>query len=93
MLCVASCHHHPLLLPPQATVEEGDDFCVVHPPQRLNPDVEIDTYDDHRMAMCFALAACGGVSVVIRDPACTSKTFPTFFEELEKLARTGREQG
>lgn len=71
----------------QATVEEGEDYCVVHPPKRLIAGVEIDTYDDHRMAMCFALAACGGVDVVIRDPSCTSKTFPTYFQELQQLSQ------
>jgi len=45
----------------------------------------IDTYDDHRMAMAFSLAACGDVPVVINDPKCTAKTFPTYFEELENL--------
>jgi 3-phosphoshikimate 1-carboxyvinyltransferase len=40
----------------------------------------IDTYDDHRMAMCFSLAIFGGVSVRINDPGCTAKTFPTYFD-------------
>ena len=69
-----------------AEVEEGADFCVVQPLAALKPSVAIDTYDDHRMAMCFALAACGGVPVVINDPGCTSKTFPTYFDVLARLS-------
>lgn len=52
--------------------------------QALN-ETSIDTYDDHRMAMAFSLAACGDVPVIINDPKCTAKTFPTYFEELDKL--------
>lgn len=71
-----------------ATVEEFRDYCVIHPPEgnRINEGVVVETYDDHRMAMTFALAACGGVDVVIRDPGCTAKTFPTYFEMLESVA-------
>mmetsp|Transcript_12772 Transcript_12772/g.34340 ORF Transcript_12772/g.34340 Transcript_12772/m.34340 type:complete len:503 (-) Transcript_12772:2181-3689(-) len=68
-----------------ADVEEGHDFCVIRPPAALIPNVEIETYDDHRMAMCFSLAACAGVPVIILDPACTAKTFPTYFDELARL--------
>ncbi|CAN8061830.1 unnamed protein product [Agarophyton chilense] len=68
-----------------AEVEEGHDYCVITPPKTLREGVAIDTYDDHRMAMAFSLAACGDVAVVINDPACTAKTFPTYFEELAKL--------
>lgn len=46
---------------------------------------EIDTYDDHRMAMSFALAGLGIPDVVIRDPGCVSKTFPDFFERFDAL--------
>lgn len=70
-----------------ADVEEGRDYCVICPPTTVLPDVEIDTYDDHRMAMSFSLVACGGVPVTIRDPKCTAKTFPTYFNELSRLSR------
>lgn len=70
-----------------AQVEEGRDYCVVTPPAALKPNVAIDTYDDHRMAMCFSLAACGGVPVVINDPKCTRKTFPTYFDVLAKMSK------
>ena len=45
----------------------------------------IDTYDDHRMAMAFALAACGDAEVRINDPGCTRKTFPTYFKVLDSV--------
>ncbi|CAM9529060.1 unnamed protein product [Chrysoparadoxa australica] len=68
-----------------ASVEEGHDYCIVQPLDSVKPNVAIDTYDDHRMAMCFSLAACAGVPVVINDPGCTAKTFPTYFDTLESL--------
>ncbi|EIE21051.1 3-phosphoshikimate 1-carboxyvinyltransferase [Coccomyxa subellipsoidea C-169] len=64
-----------------AQVEEGRDYCVITPPEKLKR-VAIDTYDDHRMAMAFSLAACGDVPVTINDPGCTRKTFPTYFDVL-----------
>lgn len=69
-----------------ADVEEGRDYCVIKPPAKIKEHVEIDTYDDHRMAMAFSLVACGGVPVIIRDPKCTAKTFPTYFDELARLS-------
>ncbi|HOX53105.1 MAG TPA: 3-phosphoshikimate 1-carboxyvinyltransferase [Fibrobacteria bacterium] len=68
-----------------ATVEEGPDWIRVTPPTKLVENVEIETYDDHRMAMAFSLAA-HGVGVTILDPDCTAKTFPTYFQELSRLA-------
>eukprot|EP00567_Pseudictyota_dubia_P010452 CAMPEP_0197441076 /NCGR_PEP_ID=MMETSP1175-20131217/7432_1 /TAXON_ID=1003142 /ORGANISM="Triceratium dubium, Strain CCMP147" /LENGTH=514 /DNA_ID=CAMNT_0042971301 /DNA_START=39 /DNA_END=1583 /DNA_ORIENTATION=- len=71
-----------------ATVEEYRDYCVIHPPEnnKINDNVLIETYDDHRMAMTFSLAACGGVNVIIHDPGCTAKTFPTYFDMLDGIA-------
>ncbi|XP_024362943.1 3-phosphoshikimate 1-carboxyvinyltransferase 2 [Physcomitrium patens] len=69
-----------------AEVEEGQDYCIVTPPKRITP-AKVDTYDDHRMAMAFSLAACGDTAITIRDPGCTRKTFPTYFTELEKLCQ------
>lgn len=62
-----------------AQVEEGEDYIVIHPPARILP-AAIDTYNDHRMAMCFSLAAFGDSPIVINDPGCTAKTFPNYFE-------------
>lgn len=70
-----------------ATVEEGADYIVVTPPKALNPNAAIDTYDDHRVAMCFALVAIGGTPVRINDPKCTAKTFPTYFDEFAKICQ------
>ena len=69
-----------------ATVEEGPDYCIITPPEKLNVTA-IDTYDDHRMAMAFSLAACGDVPVTIKDPGCTRKTFPDYFEVLRKFTK------
>ena len=69
-----------------ADVFEGDTHCVITPPAgKPNAGAEIETYDDHRIAMTFALAACAGVPVTILDPKCTSKTFPTYFDELARV--------
>ena len=68
-----------------ATVEEGADFIAVTPASTLIPHVAIDTYDDHRMAMCFSLAALGGVPVTITDPQCVNKTFPDYFDALAEI--------
>jgi 3-phosphoshikimate 1-carboxyvinyltransferase len=74
------------------TVTSGDDFLEVQPRPRWRA-AAIRTYDDHRMAMCFALAAFnplagGGVPVRILDPRCVGKTFPDYFEALFGLAAT-----
>jgi 3-phosphoshikimate 1-carboxyvinyltransferase len=69
-----------------AEVEEGPDYLRISPPSRLVSDVEIDTYDDHRIAMSFALAALGGVPVRINNPACVAKTYPEFFASLAQIA-------
>ena len=72
-----------------ATVEEGRDYCVITPPPDglLRQGVSIDTYDDHRMAMAFSLAACGNTAVTINDPACTRKTFPDYFQVLASVCK------
>ncbi|KAI5647377.1 hypothetical protein M9H77_33382 [Catharanthus roseus] len=69
-----------------ATVEEGPDYCIITPPEKLNI-TSIDTYDDHRMAMAFSLAACSDVPVTIKDPGCTRKTFPDYFDVLQSFAK------
>jgi 3-phosphoshikimate 1-carboxyvinyltransferase len=73
-----------------AAVEEGADFIRVTPPARLTPDAAIDTYDDHRMAMCFSLAALGGVPVRINDPKCVAKTFPDYFDRFAAITTTAK---
>jgi len=70
-----------------ATVEEGADYIRVTPPARLTPNAAIDTYDDHRMAMCLSLVALGGVPVRINEPGCVAKTFPDYFKVFAGIAR------
>ena len=70
-----------------ATVVEGPDFLKITPPAKLKAGVAVDTYDDHRMAMCFSLATLGRVPVRINDPECVAKTFPAYFVEFDRLAR------
>ena len=68
-----------------ASVIEGADYIQITPPAQLTPNAVIDTYDDHRMAMCFALVSLGGVPITINDPKCVAKTFPNYFEEFAKI--------
>jgi 3-phosphoshikimate 1-carboxyvinyltransferase len=68
-----------------AIVEEGADYIAVSPAPTLTSNAAIDTYDDHRVAMCFSLAALGGVPVTINDPQCVSKTFPDYFDTLAEI--------
>ena len=74
-----------------AVVEEGSDWLAVSPAPCVPagaflPNVAIDTYDDHRMAMCFSLVALAGVPVTINDPDCVSKTFPGYFDAFAEIA-------
>lgn len=70
-----------------AAVEEGGDSICVTPPATLtSPPGGIDTYDDHRIAMCFSLAAFG-TALRINDPKCVAKTFPDYFEKLAAVTR------
>ena len=70
-----------------AKVVEGEDYIAVTPPEQLTPNAAIDTYDDHRMAMCFSLVSLGGVPVRINDPKCVAKTVPDYFERFTALAQ------
>jgi len=69
-----------------AMIEEGADFIRVTPAEQIK-FAAIDTYDDHRMAMCFSLAAFGGAVVRINDPKCVAKTFPDYFSEFAKVTQ------
>jgi 3-phosphoshikimate 1-carboxyvinyltransferase len=69
-----------------ASVDEGADWMRVTAPAQWQP-ATIATYDDHRIAMCFSLAALGGVPVRINDPQCVRKTFPGYFAAFERLAQ------
>ncbi len=67
-----------------AFVEEGEDYITIIPPEKLKA-ATIDTYNDHRMAMCFSLVALGQ-TVTINDPDCTAKTFPNFFQNFAEIS-------
>jgi 3-phosphoshikimate 1-carboxyvinyltransferase len=68
-----------------ATVEEQPDGLLLFPPAAITP-ARISTYDDHRMAMSFALAGLKAPGVTILEPACVAKTYPGFWEDLARLA-------
>lgn len=70
-----------------AAVEEGADYLLITPPAKLVPHAVIDTYDDHRMAMCFSLVSLGGVPITINDPNCVAKTFPDYFERFAQMVK------
>ncbi len=67
-----------------AKVEEGYDYIKVWPTDSLK-HAEIDTYNDHRIAMCFSLVALSDTPVTINDPGCTRKTFPDYFTRFKTL--------
>ncbi len=68
-----------------AIVEEGHDYISIAPPEKITPNAVIDTYDDHRMAMCFSLVSLAGVPITINDPKCVAKTFPDYFERFAEI--------
>lgn len=71
-----------------AQVIEGADFIEITPPTQEGwHHASIDTYDDHRMAMCFSLVALSQVGVTINEPECVGKTFPTYFEVFQGLLK------
>ncbi|PHM37900.1 3-phosphoshikimate 1-carboxyvinyltransferase [Xenorhabdus innexi] len=68
-----------------AEVEEGHDYIRIVPPAKLK-SAEIETYNDHRVAMCFSLVALSDTPVTILDPGCTTKTFPEYFKQLKSIS-------
>jgi 3-phosphoshikimate 1-carboxyvinyltransferase len=67
-----------------ANVEIDDDVLIIDPPEEPKR-AEVDTYDDHRMAMSFALAGTKVHGVVIKNAECVNKTYPQFFDDLNKV--------
>lgn len=68
-----------------ADVIEGEDYITITPPEKLT-HAAIDTYNDHRVAMCFSLVALSDTPVTINDPKCTAKTFPDYFDKLAQVS-------
>ena len=69
-----------------AIVQTTEDSIAIDPPSEIQA-ATIDTYGDHRIAMCFSLAALGNAPVTINDPDCTRKTFPDYFDVFKSLSR------
>ncbi len=69
-----------------AGVVEGRDSLEITPPERIQPAV-IATYNDHRMAMCFSLAALDDAAITIENPGCVSKTFPEYWEKFRGIVQ------
>lgn len=67
-----------------AQVSTGEDWIEIHPAAQLT-DATIETYDDHRIAMCFSLAAFSDATITILDPGCTAKTYPQYFDDFFRL--------
>jgi 3-phosphoshikimate 1-carboxyvinyltransferase len=67
-----------------AEVEEGSDWLSIQPPKHLQT-AAIETYNDHRMAMCFSLVSLGNIPITICDPGCTRKTYPGYFDAWRTL--------
>ncbi|MGZ8319888.1 MAG: 3-phosphoshikimate 1-carboxyvinyltransferase [Telluria sp.] len=75
-----------------ARVDEGADYISITPPDEISA-ATIDTYDDHRMAMCFSLASLDGAArrgnrMRINEPGCVAKTFPDYFDAFAGIAKT-----
>jgi len=66
-----------------ASVEAGEDFIIIEP--GTHRPTEVETYDDHRMAMSFAVAGLGIPGVKIKNPRCVDKSFPDFFQRFQEL--------
>jgi len=73
-----------LLLGCTATID-GDDLLITPPSDNQLTPAVVHTYDDHRMAMSFAVLGLARPGVTIDDPSCTAKTYPGFFADLDKL--------
>ena len=70
-----------------AAIDESGDTLTVQPGALHG--AEVDTYEDHRMAMCFATLGLKVPGIRIKNPACVRKTFPTFFQKLAAPAPLG----
>jgi 3-phosphoshikimate 1-carboxyvinyltransferase len=68
------------------TVDEGRDYLVIHPNGSLGP-AHVHTYDDHRVAMSFAILSLVADGIEIEDPGCVAKSFPNFWNEFNRFHR------
>ena len=70
-----------------AIVSSTKNSITIDPPKNINNNIKIDTYDDHRIAMCFSLVSLKKNSVIINNPDCVKKTYPNYFHDFEKIMR------
>tara|TARA_B100001057_G_C22804306_1_gene932719 strand:- start:309 stop:1604 length:1296 start_codon:yes stop_codon:yes gene_type:complete len=70
-----------------AIVSSTNNSITIDPPKNIKNNIKIDTYDDHRIAMCFSLVSLKKNSVIINNPDCVKKTYPNYFHDFEKIMR------
>ena len=68
-----------------ASVTTSKSSITIKPPKVINNNITINTYDDHRMAMCFSLVCLLNKNILINDPECTNKTYPNFFKDFGSI--------
>ncbi|WWO97610.1 MAG: 3-phosphoshikimate 1-carboxyvinyltransferase [Candidatus Dasytiphilus stammeri] len=68
-----------------AHVIEGKDYICITPPKKITTS-KIETYNDHRMAMCFSLVALSSVPITLLNPSCVNKTYPKYFSHLQHIS-------
>jgi 3-phosphoshikimate 1-carboxyvinyltransferase len=70
-----------------AFVSTTENTIEINPPQKIKNNVKVETYNDHRMAMCFSLTCLAGVTTIIHDPECVKKTYPNYFKDFLSLVK------
>lgn len=68
-----------------AVVHSTNNSISITPPPKINNNIAINTYDDHRMAMCFSLVSLSQQNIIINNPECVNKTYPNFFKDFESV--------
>ncbi|MDC0475628.1 3-phosphoshikimate 1-carboxyvinyltransferase [Methylophilaceae bacterium] len=66
-------------------VSTTHDSMTIFPQKQLNDDISIETYNDHRIAMCFSLFCLKNLNIIIQDPNCVNKTYPDYFKDLKSV--------
>jgi 3-phosphoshikimate 1-carboxyvinyltransferase len=66
-------------------VSTTHDSMIIFPQKQLNENISIETYNDHRVAMCFSLFCLKNLNITIQDPNCVNKTYPNYFRDLESV--------
>ena len=66
-------------------VKTTQDSMTIFPQKQLNDNISIETYNDHRIAMCFSLFCLRNLNITIQDPDCVNKTYPNYFKDLESV--------